>query len=310
MATLNQTIRDAGATSNVLTAEQAEFYSKTLLARLVPELKFTKFASMPNSMSIPRNAGDKISFRKVNSLTKISSALTEGVTPEGANLSITKIDATVAQYGNYVVITDLADAAALDRLKVEAVEVLGENAAESIEGIVATTIFGGTSVYQAGGVATRLLTNTTITYADILNTKAMLRNNNVKPINGEYIMFVPNKVANDLMQLTEWKEVNYNNHDGVYSGDLGKLAGVRFIEISDAYKTMYAGAGATGKNVYASLMIGADFFGIPDIAGSAKPEIIIQPPTDPLHQRYSCGWKACFTVKRINEYCGVRLETC
>ena len=310
MATLNQTIRDSGATSNVLTAEQAEFYSKTLLSTLVPELKLTKFASLPAATSIPKNAGDKISWRRFGSLAKVTSALTEGVTPEGANLSVTKIDSTVAQYGNYVVISDMADAAALDKLKVEAVEIIGRNAAESIEGIVATAMFGGTSVYQAGGVATRLLTNTTITAADILNTKAMLKKAHVKPINGEYIMLVPNKVANDIMQLTEWKEVNYNNHDGVYSGDLGKMYGVRLIEMDEDFIAFYDGLGASGKDVYGSLMFGEGFFGIPDIAGSSKPEVIIQPPTDPLHQRYSVGWKVCFSVKRLNESCAVRLETC
>ena len=310
MATLNQTIQDSGATSNKLTAEQAEFYSKVLLKRLIPELPFAKFAT--KTASIPKRAGDTISFRRHASLAKVTTPLTEGVTPDGANLSVSKISATVKQYGNYVVITDLTDTLALDNMKVEAAELLGENAGQSIEAVVGTEIFGGSTVYRSGGVATQLLTATTITNADILHVLGMLKKANVKKINGDYIALVPIKVAHDIMQLTEWKAVNTYNHDGQYDGEIGRLYGIRFIEIPEDFVKVYAGQGANGKDVYASLFLGEGYFGMPDVEGSVKPEIFIEEPggnADPLHQRMTVGFKNLFAVKRLNESCAVRLET-
>lgn len=315
MATLNNTVQNTGSTSNHLSAENAEFYSKTLLKRLIPELKFAKYASKPNGSSIPRKAGDTVSFRRVMPLAVNKTQLIEGVTPEGQNLSVNKITATVAQYGQYVVLTDLLDMIGLDPMITEASEVLGEQAGQTTESIIGDIIFAGTSVHRANGVAARVNIATTISVADILAAKAMLQKANVKPLaNGDYLMFVPIDVAHDIMQLPDWKTANTYRHDGLVTGAIGRLYGVQFIEISEAFVTKYAGAGASTADVYASLMFGQDYFGIIDIEGSAKPKIMVKDAAsggtaDPLEQRSTVGWKNLFTVKRINEACGVRVET-
>lgn len=121
MATLNNTVQNTGATSNHLSAENGEFYNKALLKRLIPELKFAKYASKPMVGGIPRKSGDTVSFRRVNSLALNKTPLVEGVTPEGQNLTVAKITATVAQYGGYVVLTDLLDLVGLDPMITEAV---------------------------------------------------------------------------------------------------------------------------------------------------------------------------------------------
>ena len=311
MATLNQTIQDSGATSNKLTAEQAEFYSKVLLKRLIPELPFATFAT--KTQTIPKRAGDTISFRRFSNLAKVTTPLTEGVTPDGVNLAVSKITAQVKQYGNFIQITDLADELALDNLKVEATELLGENAGQSLEAVIQAEIFGGSTIYRGGGAADRASIAATISNADILNTLAMLKKANVKKIKGDYIALVPIKVAHDLMQLAEWKSVNTYNHDGLYEGELGRLYGIRFIELPEDFVTKYANAAGGGTvDVYASLFLGADYFGMPDVEGSVKPEIFIEQPggnADPLHQRMTVGFKSLFAVKRLNESCAVRLET-
>lgn len=315
MATLNNTIQNTGVTSNVLSVENAEFYSKTLLKRLIPELKFAKFASKPNGSSIPQKAGDTVSFRRVLPLAVNKTPLVEGVTPEGLNLSANKITATVAQYGQYVVLTDLLDLIALDPMITEASEVLGEQAGQTTESLIGDIIFAGTSIHRANGVAARINVASTVTVADILAAKAMLQKANVKPLaNGDYVMFVPIDVSHDIMQLQDWKDANTHIQTGLITGAIGRLYGVQFMEISEAFVTKYVGLGAAGADVYASLMIGQDYFGIIDIEGSAKPEIMVANSksggtSDPLQQRSTVGWKNLFTVKRINEVCGVRVES-
>lgn len=315
MATLNNTVQNTSATSNHLSAENGEFYNKALLKRLIPELKFAKYASKPMVGGIPRKSGDTVSFRRVNSLALNKTPLVEGVTPEGQNLTVTKITATVAQYGGYVVLTDLLDMVGLDPMITEAAEVLGEQAGQSTESIIGDIIFAGTTVHRAGGVAARNLIATTISVADILTAKAMLQKANVRPLaNGDYIMFVTIDQAQDIMQLTEWKTANTYRHDGLVTGAIGRLYGVQFIEMSEAFVTKYAAAGASSADVYAGLMMGQDYFGIIDIEGSAKPKILVKDArsggtADPLEQRSTVGWKNLFTVKRINEACAVRVET-
>lgn len=315
MATLNNTIQNSGATSNKLTAENAEFYAKALLSRLIPEQIFSQYATKPSAARVPKRSGDTVSFRRFNSLALVNTPLVEGVTPDGLNLDVSKITATVAQYGAYVTITDLVDMMALDPVLTEASEVLGEQAGQSTEKIIADVIFAGTTLHRAGGVATRLLVNTTITEQDILAAVGMLKKANVKPLaNGDYIAFVPIKVAQDVMRLPAWEKANTYRHDGLVSGAIGKLYGVQFKEISELYVTTYAAAGADSKDVYASLFMGTDYFGIPDIEGSAKPQMIVKPhgsggTDDPLEQRATAGWKNLFTVKRLNEACAVRVET-
>ena len=69
-----------------LTAEQAEFYSRTLLDRLKGELMITKYAQ--KGMGLPKNAGDKISFRRFGSLKVDTTQLEEGVTPTALTASL------------------------------------------------------------------------------------------------------------------------------------------------------------------------------------------------------------------------------
>lgn len=313
MATLNNTIRDNSATSNVLTGENNEFYSKTLLSRLLPELKLMKYASKPTGSTIPKRSGDTVSFRRFNALALAKTPLVEGVTPEGQNLSLTKITATVAQYGSYVVITDLVNMMAIDPVLTEAGILLGEQAGQTTESIVSDIIFAGTSVYRAGGVATQLLTATTISEADILAVSAMLKKANVKRFSdGYYHALVPIKVANDIRQLEAWVKANTYRHDGLVSGEVGVLHGIKFIEMTENFVVKYTGAGASGADLYASLFMGQDYFGAPDIEGSAKPQVIVHQAGgsgDPLNQRATSGWKNLFTVKRLNEACAVRLES-
>ena len=61
------------------------------------------------------------------------------------------------------------------------------------------------------------------------------------------------------------------------------------------------------------MIIGKDAYGIVDIDGSSKPEMIVKPhgssgTADPLNQRATSGWKALFTAKRLNELAMIRIE--
>ena len=69
---------------------------------------------------IPQGEGKTIEFRRLNPFPKTTTALTEGVTPDGKNLDWEKVTATVAQYGDYVTTSDLLDMTAIDNNIAEA----------------------------------------------------------------------------------------------------------------------------------------------------------------------------------------------
>lgn len=306
-----------GAGFNQLTAEQAEFYSRTLLERLLPELFFAKYGE--KNLGIPKNSGDTISWRRWNSLAVATNQVTEGVTPDGVNLDVTKLSATVRQYGNWTKFTDKITMVGLDKTVTEVVELMGENAGESIDIIIRDIIAAGTNVMYAAGKTARNLVAAAdkITTADVLKIRRQMKRNKVKPIQTPmgkgYVAFIHTDVATDLMQDTKWEDANkYVDNKNLVDGYIGKYRGVYFIEADNAPK--WAGAGATGADVYGMLVIGKGAYGIPDVEGSAKPEIIIHEAgssgtADPMNQFNTVAWKSLFTAVILNQLCIVRYES-
>lgn len=294
-----------------LTAEQKQYYDRTLLSRLLPNLVFLKHGQ---KRSIPKREGATVNFRRFNSLPVVTEPLTEGVPPAGSSLSITTITATVQGYGDYVLLSDFLDMAGIDPVATETLEVQGEQAAISLDTIVRNVIAVGTNVLYANGTS-RL----SITSADILTStlvrkarKIMARNNVRRYVRNEYLAFIHPDAAHDLMGDPKWEAAaEYAGSTQIFDGELGKLYGIRFIETTLA--PIFAGEGSGGIDVYATIVIGADAYGIPDIAGSSKPESIVKPlgsagTADPLNQQSSVGWKAYLTAVRLQELAILRIE--
>ncbi|MEH7480242.1 N4-gp56 family major capsid protein [Neobacillus drentensis] len=300
---------------NALTAENAEFYQDAMLERLLPELFFMKYGEKKN---IPKNKGAVTSFRRLNSLAVSTTALTEGVTPDGIDLNISKINGTVQEYGNYAKISEFLNLTGLDPVLTETAQLMGENAGESVDTLVRDMVTAGTNVVYANGKASRVLLAAAdkITALDILKVRRTLRRNKVKQItlpdgSKGYLSFIHTDVATDLMQTQEWKDQNTyvdtkNRQDGV----LGKMYGIYFLEADNAVK--FAGAGASGADVFGTIFIGKGAYGVPDIEGSSKPQIIVHDAKiagGALEQFSTVAWKAAFTTVRLNELCIVRYES-
>lgn len=73
-------------------------------------------------------------------------------------------------------------------------------------------------------------------------------------------------------------------------------------------------AGAKGRDVYATLIMGANAYGVTEITGGGLQHIVKQlgsaGTADPLNQRATVGWKAYKTAERLIEQYMVRIETC
>lgn len=301
-------------TIGTLTTENQTFYDTALLKRCMPLLSFYEDAMKKR---IPAGKGTSIEWRKFGSLAAATTPLTEGTTPAGKDLNITAVTATLSQYGDYVIVSDVLDMQAKDPVIAETSELLGEQAGLTVNKIIAAEIASGTNVRYAGSAAARA----NLTASDVLNgavvKKAVrdLRKNNIPTFaDGYYHATISAEQAYDLMSDTAnggWIDVvKYAGAKKLLTGEIGEYAGVRF-KVSSETPTVEG----TEITVHQALIYGKDAYGVPEIgANAAKPKIIVKSKgsagtEDPLEQRSSIGWKNMFACKRLNELGIVRVET-
>lgn len=316
MATKLQSYAATGGTYNTLTSEQAEYYQRAMLQRLQDSVVFMNYGKKQN---IPKNAGAVTSWRRLEMpVTLATTAITEGVTPDGIDLTINKVTATVQQFGAWTKITDFVDLAGLDPILTEASQLMGDYAGLSMDSVVRDIIVAGTNVQYASSATSRVTVaaGMKITAADIMKMRETMVKNFVKQIklpNGGsgYLAFTHPSVVTNIMTLQEWKDQNtYVDPINRQKGIAGQMYGIYFMEVPSA--RVFTGAGASAIDVYATLVLGAGGYGIPDIAGSSKPEILVFSngnTENPLELYKTVGWKSCFTAARLNEKCILRYES-
>lgn len=297
---------------NDLSPEIKTYYSDYLIDLAEAELVHDQFGQ---KRPIPAGSGKAIEFRQFMPLAKITTELVEGVTPDGQALDVSAITAAVKQYGGYVTLSDLLELTAIDNVKTEAVQLIGSQAGRSLDTVVREILNGGTNVqYHEGERANRAAIQST----DLLTVKAIraavrtLKRQNAKPINGDFIGIIHPDCSYDLMSDPAWVDwQKYTTPEKMYNNEIGKIAGVRFVETTEA--KIFDGAGADGMDIYSTLIIAANAYGTTDITGGGLQLITKQKGSagtaDPLDQRSTIGWKATKTAERLVEDYMVRIET-
>lgn len=234
--------------TNDLSPEMKVFYDKTLLKFAKPNLVHDQFAQKRN---IPKNGGKTIEFRRYSQLPKALTPLTEGVTPDGQNLNVTTVTATVAQYGGYITLSDMLLLTAIDNNLVEAIELLGDQAGRTLDTITREILCGGTNVIYGSGDTVSARTSITsamkLTVGDIKRAVRRLKVGLAKPVNGYYVAIVHPDVVYDLENDDEWIEASqYAGSTQIFEGEIGKLYGVRFVESTEA--KIFKGEGLTAAS--------------------------------------------------------------
>lgn len=236
-------------TSEGLTEEMKTYYSNYMIDLVEPTLVHDQFADKEN---IPRNGGKIIEFRKYIPLPKALKPLTEGVTPDGTPLEMTTITANVFQYGAYTTLSDILILAAIDKNIVKATQLLGSQAARTLDTVTREVINGTTSVYHCPIIvdgeeieipARHLLDETSVFTPDTaFYCKTELASVNAPTIDDCYVAIAHPYVIYHIMRDSdkEWRTVaSYSSPDNYYKGEVGKIGGIRFVETSEA-KIFYA----------------------------------------------------------------------
>ena len=245
MSNDTNTVQTTGMTG--LSAEMKTFYDMALIDEAQANLVHDQFGQ---KRPIPANGGKIIEFRKFAPLAKATTPLTEGVTPDGKQLSVSTVSAAVSQYGDYITQSDMLELTALDNTILESAKLLGRQAGATLDIVVRNVMHSGTNVIYAEKVTSSGVTEVksraaldsdcAITVELIQRAVAKLRAQNAPTINGKYVGIIHPYVAYDLMRDPEWVDAHkYAQPENLYEGEIGELAGVRFVQTTEA--KIYAG---------------------------------------------------------------------
>lgn len=290
--TTNSTINNIhGTTSNGLTVEMKEFYSKDLIETASAQLVHQQFC---DKVSIPRNGGRTIEWRKFTKFPKALKALTEGVTPSPTKIDASKISQTLNEFGAWSAVTDLIDMTAIDDIIVEITNKHAESMGLTLDTIVRNEMFAGCTQYiypeGANDVEDGVTSAMHLTPKLIAEAVTVLKKQNAPKINGSYVAIVHPSVVYDIITSDDWIKVHkYSDAQAIFEGEIGSLYGVRFVESTEAMVK----SNESGAKVYGCMFLGKGAIKSIDVGGAGA-EVIVKPlgsGDDPLNQRSTVGWK-------------------
>lgn len=304
----------------------AAYVAKQLLERGLPLLTLEKFLQ---AKTIPRNETKSIVFRRYNSLPLATTPLQEGVTPPSVQMTKTDITATLEQYGSLIEISDVVADTHEDPIIQEGVELLGEQAAQTVETIRWGILKAGTNKFYSNGT-TRAEVNTPLNGNLVKRIVRALKRQNAQMITSivkstpafgtqailpAYIAVGHTDLENDIRALPGFIDVKDYGNTQPFEGEIGSVGYVRFI-LSNIF-TPYPSAGGdpTSKNVISTNGTNADVYPILFLAKNAAatvalkgasaitPTVINPKPSksDPLGQRGYMGWKTYTTAVILND---------
>ena len=223
-------------TSNGMSPLMESILNRYVLDNNKTQRKYTKFGQ---KVDIPKGKTKTVGFDKLSPLPKATTPLTEGVTPRGAAVNITRIKGEPEQFGNYVSYTDQLDFFANDPSPevLKYTELLSENQVETFEHLDAMELASGLNVFYAGEATSRAELTDVLTVKDVRRAVTSLKRNKVQPADGkDFIAFIHPDVTYNIHNDPEWRQPHtYADTKELYSGEIGRLFGVRFIEDPDAY---------------------------------------------------------------------------
>jgi len=308
----------ATETTSTLSGAVKTYYERVLLDRLLANYVHGQFAQTGTTRVIPQSGGKTIEWRRYASLTAATTPLTEGSTPAGSNASVTQVTATPGQYGDFITYSDVLELTAVDPVLSEFARMFGEQAGDTLDKVCRDVLAAGTAVQysDAAGARGSVAASNKFDAAEMLLAVRTLETANVPKfadaMGGSYVCIVHPKTVYDIRNDSAWTNASqYAGSMQVFSGEAGRLYGLRFVETSNA--KVFTGAGSGGIDVYGTLILGQDAYGKAAFVGQDMVQFFAKPigssgSADPLDQRGSAGWKVSHVSKILNETRMLRVE--
>lgn len=298
-------------TSSALSAGMQTYYNRELLRTFEPNLVHLQFG---DEHRMPPHSGLVMNMRKLIPLETNTKALSEGDPGESVMLAETEVTVQLQQYGEYARCTDKLDLTHLDMDIMRRTKLFGDAGARSIDAVVREELAKCANVIYAGGKASRA----ELTAADKLTSRELrkavktLKKNHAQTFGGYFVAIIGPDTMYDLQEDEAFVKVSqYQDRENIYTGEVGRLFGVRLVETTEA--KIFEGAGASGADVASVIVLGQYAYGVTSLKG-AKPRVIVKPAgsagtADPLDQISTVGWKMDgFGAKLLQPEYAVRIE--
>ena len=226
-----------------LSAEMKTYYGMELLENAKPQLVHNQFAA---TKGLPAGGGKTVEWRKFGAFDKALKPLTEGVTPDGSGISVSYITKELAQYGDYTTVSDMLDLTAIDDVVLEITDRHGSNMGLTLDTVTRNEIQQGKQVIYApkigsDGTKTDVTSRMTLdkdcrmTSELVAKAATQLKKMNAPTFDGKYVCIIHPSVAFDLRQDEAWIAAHqYAGATELFSGEIGELHGVRFVETTEA----------------------------------------------------------------------------
>ena len=226
-----------------LSAEMKTYYGMELLENAKPALVHNQFAA---TKPLPVGGGKTVEWRKFGSFDKALTPLTEGVTPDGSGITVSYITKELSQYGDYTTVSDMLDLTAIDDVVLEITDRHGSNMGLTLDTVTRNEIQQGKQVIYApklgaNGAKTEITSRTALdkdcrmTSELVAKAATQLKKMNAPTFDGKYVCIIHPSVAFDLRQDEAWIAAHqYAAATELFSGEIGELHGVRFVETTEA----------------------------------------------------------------------------
>lgn len=314
----------------------AAYASKEMLERAQPHLIMQPFAQV---RPIPKNASDTIKFRRYNALAVATTPLSEGVTPTGSALTSEDVTAVLAQYGDFVPLTDVIADTHEDPIFREVQAIMGEQAAQTVETLLYGVLSACTNVVYANGAANRAAVATAPSVNDLRNCiRALKRQNarfitsmvsgsanfNTESVAPAFIAFIHPDLEPALRGLSGFIDVKDYGGKSPYPTEIGAFESIRFL--TSTLQTSVANGGAasagtdfvstngTNVDIYRTIIVGQNSYATVPLKGAtALTPMVLNPGVpregDPLGQRGYVSWKTYWAGCILNDAWMVILES-
>ena len=258
--------------------------------------------------------GNPVTFTIVSAIAPAITPLSETVEPTPGTIADTQKTITLAEYGNAVKPSKKFKLTSFLNLDTTIPREVGAHMEESVDIIARDILVAGTNVLYGGAATSRVTVAAghIITAANIRRARAFLAGQNAPPPPGaqDYVSFIHPDVNYDLQNESgqqAWSAPHTYGTDteAIYSGEIGRLSGVRFVENANSKNFANAGVGGV-VDVYVTLFCGRQALG--EAVGESQ-HMVISGPFDDLQRFVSIGWYGMLGYGRIREGSLIRYET-
>ena len=258
--------------------------------------------------------GSAVQFTIYDNLAQATSALTETSDVSAVAKGDSTVSVSLVEYGNAVVTTAALRGQSFLNVDSDAANVVGFNAADSLDQVVADVLYAGSNVkYVSQSSRGALVAANKITSSIVREQVAALRSAAAPTFDGgTYIGFIHPDVAYDMIEGTATTDLRSFqirlDAEGVRKGSIGTFDGVDFIETPRAL--LVANGGNSNVDAYGTVIIGQQAIakGFSTMFGE-NPSVVFGPVTDSLRRFQPVGWYAMCGYGRFREASIRRIES-